>query len=283
MAQAPEELKNRLENISAIQPLLAALRTISLSNWRFALKKIAQAEGYLDNIQSIHNLILELLPEESLTKGVISKKEHVIIIIGSNRGLCGDFNRSLVDQLIQINENPDLRPKIIIFGERLKKIIDRKKITFDGYFRFPNPSDLTPNFTKEFLKQTDSDLQLSEITLIFNKYRGAGKYATIFSPIFPNSFIKKATRQKTLEDYIFDTPSNEIVANLKSELSYLSLYYAMLLSAAAEHSTRFQLMENASTNAGHLSDELFLEVQAMRRQKITEEMQELAIGAGLLD
>lgn len=282
MAQAPEELNNRLDNISAIQPLLAALRTISLSNWRVALRKITRALSYLSHFQLILEEISKLLPEGSQTIDLGGKKSHIIIVVGSNRGLCGDFNRDLADQVLQYKRNPEISPKIILFGERLKKIIDRKKIAYDGYFSFPNPSEITPKYAKDILLQINSDSQESEKSLIFNMYRGAGKYTTTFSPIYPNLFIKDTAKGKSLEDFTFDTPPADILAFVKNELSHLSLYYAFLLSSAAEHSTRFQLMENAATNADNLSDELFLEVQALRRQRITEEMQELAIGAGLL-
>lgn len=282
MAQAPEELNNRLENISAIQPLLAALRTISLSNWRVALRKITRAGSYLSHIQSILAEISKFLPEESQKMELGGKKREILIIVGSNRGLCGDFNRNLADQLDHYKKNHETSPKIILFGERLKKIIDRKKIAFDDYISFPNTSELTPKYAKEILLKINSDNQESEKSLIFNMYRGAGKFSTIFSPIYPNSFIKVPAKGKSLEDFTFDTPPADIFAFVKNELSHLSLYYAFLLSSAAEHSTRFQLMENAATNADNLSDELFLEVQALRRQRITEEMQELAIGAGLL-
>jgi ATP synthase F1 gamma subunit len=172
---------------------------------------------------------------------------------------------------------------VAVIGERLRKIIDRKNISVHQYFPFPNATDLSPKYTSAVVDQISSSGSTFDLTLLFNTYRGTGKYLTILSPVFPNEFIKSSKTRKSLEDFIFDTPANEMISFLHQELFNLSIYYALQLSSAAEHSTRFQLMENASTNAGHLSDELFLEVQALRRQKITEEMQELAVGAGLLN
>jgi F-type H+-transporting ATPase subunit gamma len=60
------------------------------------------------------------------------------------------------------------------------------------------------------------------------------------------------------------------------------LYRVLLDSAASEHSARYQLMEGATQNANRLIDELALALQAVRQQAITAEMQELAVGAGLL-
>jgi F-type H+-transporting ATPase subunit gamma len=66
------------------------------------------------------------------------------------------------------------------------------------------------------------------------------------------------------------------------QVSVMALYALLLDSAAAEHATRYQLMEGAKQNAGRLIEDLTSELQAMRRQAITQEMQELAAGAGLV-
>lgn len=283
MAQSPEELKNRLENINAIQPLLEALRTISLSNWRFSLKKLALAKIYLKSLFEIYNELATNHNVNQQGKPEAGNQNRIVLAVGSNRGLCGNFNRDIAENLKQLVIGNSERYQVVVVGERLRKIIERKNIPFDRYFPFPNAAELTPDYARVIANQIGLSGNNPDIALLFNAYRGAGKYQTIQSPIFPNEFLKISSRGKSLEGFIFDTPVEEIISLLQEDLYYLSIYYALLLSAAAEHSNRFQLMENASKNADHLSDELFLEVQALRRQKITEEMQELAVGAGLLN
>jgi F-type H+-transporting ATPase subunit gamma len=60
------------------------------------------------------------------------------------------------------------------------------------------------------------------------------------------------------------------------------MYRILLDAAASEHSTRYRLMEGATQNANNLIDELTLALRAARQEAITAEMQELAVGAGLL-
>jgi F-type H+-transporting ATPase subunit gamma len=283
MAQSPEELKNRLENINAIQPLLEALRTISLSNWRFSLKKLALAKLYLKSFFEIYNELATNHNVNQQKKPETGNQNRIVLAVGSNRGLCGNFNRDIAENLKQLVFGNSESYQVVVVGERLGKIIERKNIPFNRYLPFPNAAELTPDYARVIANQIGLSGNNPNIVLLFNAYRGAGKYQTIQSPIFPNEFLKISSRGKSLDEFIFDTPVEEIISLLQEDLNYLSIYYAFLLSAAAEHSNRFQLMENASKNADHLSDELFLEVQALRRQKITEEMQELAVGAGLLN
>lgn len=282
MAQNPEELKSRLENINAIQPLLEALRTISLSNWRFSLKKLELVKKYLTSLFEIYNDLNEYHNVDRQKSLEFTGKKHLLVAIGSNRGLCRNFNRDILKILKEATSGFLDGYQVVVIGERLRKIFERKKIRIHQYYPFPNASDLTPASARELFNQIVSPGANQDVTLLFNVYRGAGKYLTIRSSIFPNEFLKITSNKKTLEGFTFDSPPSEMVTLLEEDFHYLSFYYAFLLSAAAEHSTRFQLMENASTNADKLSDELFLEVQALRRQKITVEMQELAVGAGLL-
>jgi len=283
MAQGPEELKYRLENIKAIQPMLEALRTISLSNWKYSLKKLELARKYLNSVVEIYNGLIAHDTEGGPKNSKLIDENPLVLAIGSNRGLCGNFNRDIADKLNQmIQVNPD-GYHVAVMGERLQKIIVRKKITIHQELPLPNATDLTPIYASTLINQICTACSADNIKILFNTYRGTGKYLTILSPVFPNEFIKSSLNEKNLEDFIFDTSVKEMISALHQDLFELSIYFALQLSSAAEHSTRFQLMENASKNADNLSDELFLEVQALRRQKITEEMQELAVGAGLLN
>jgi F-type H+-transporting ATPase subunit gamma len=279
MATGPEEIKTRLENIHAIEPLLAALRTISLSNWRFALNKIEVAKQYLEQLQSIYS---QFPASDSGKNNLPTAKKQLLILIGSNRGLCSNFNRDLLRHLSLFLSETIVETRLIVIGERLRKTLERRKIQYHEFLPFPNTVNLNPSFSQDLFNQHITTHLDGHVELLFNLYRGAGQYRTTRSSVFPNTFMNLSIRNFPIEEYIFDTNPDEIQTYLFDHLYQLTIYFALLSSAASEHSTRFQLMESASSNAQRLAEELFIEVQVQRRQKITSEMQELAIGAGLL-
>jgi len=203
-------------------------------------------------------------------------------VIGSNRGLCSNFNRDLINYLIKVHVESSNGNRLIVMGDRLRKMLERKGIAYHHYFSFPSAAELTPSFTHDFFNQFILPHPDGRVELLFNLYRGAGQYRTLHSEVFPNTFLDFPARLYPLDDYVFDTGSDEIQKFLFEHLYHLSIYYALLSSVASEHSTRFQLMESASSNADRLAEELFIQMQVQRRYKITAEMQELAIGAGLL-
>ncbi|MCK4451452.1 MAG: F0F1 ATP synthase subunit gamma, partial [Anaerolineae bacterium] len=81
---------------------------------------------------------------------------------------------------------------------------------------------------------------------------------------------------------IIETDPLSLYARVVEQLTAASLYRLLLESAAAEHVARFQLLEGATQSAERLIAELTLVVQTARQQAITREMQELAVGAGLI-
>jgi F-type H+-transporting ATPase subunit gamma len=81
---------------------------------------------------------------------------------------------------------------------------------------------------------------------------------------------------------IIETDPLALYTRVVEQWASVQLYTLLLDSAAAEHAARYQLMEGAAQNAERLIEELTAELQAARRRAITQEMQELAAGAGLL-
>lgn len=243
------------------------------------MKKIDVADRYLINLNNIYQGIIDRSISEK--KQDDKTQKNLVIAIGSNRGLCSTFNHDVVNAYLNMSNELKEEIQLIVIGERLQKIFEKKKISILHYEAFPNASDLNVKFTQTMLTNFFIGAGLNRI-LLFNQYRGAGKYQTIQSPIFPNEFLRTLPSRKSLEGFVFDTEPEKLISFLFENLLYASFYYALLLSAASEHSTRFQLMESASSNAKDLSEELTIEVQNLRRQKITSEMQELAVAAGLL-
>lgn len=281
MSKGQEEIKVRLDNIHSIEPLLAALRTISLSNWKVILKKISLLSSYQDNLTHVYQ---SLNPLANLNTNQSPSENKIIILLGSNRGLCSNFNRDVI-RIFQnshyLNNGSDYL--FCVFGERLRKYFERRKIKFHHYYPFPSASDLSPQLLSSAYTDIIRHDNLENISLIYNQYTGAASYTHTIKEISDLDLpAYKSFNIFKSDDYIFDTPKHELFIYLKKHLRLLSLYQAFLSSAAAEHSTRFQLMESASNNAERLAEELNIEVQTMRRQKITTEMRELAIGAGLL-
>lgn len=280
MTRSLEETKVRLENIHSIEPLLTALRTISLANWRQAINKQESLKVYISELIGIYRYLDQRYQKKN---SIGIEAPEVIFVIGSNRGLCANFNRDIARVTTEHMSLPtNSQSKIIIIGDRLRKIFHRQHIRYHEYYDCQYPSSINYSQINELAKQYIFTEASFRVSVIYNNYQGYAPYNTVKKSIFPYSLNRSSKLLEDPKEYILDTYPNEMMSYLERQLSLLSFYSAYLSSAAAEHSTRYQLMESASKNADRLSEELEIEIHFHLRQKITSDMRELAIGAGLL-
>jgi ATP synthase F1 gamma subunit len=116
----------------------------------------------------------------------------------------------------------------------------------------------------------------------FNAYHGTGRYEPTVARLIPPTLPAPGPDTLPWPPPIIETDPLSLYTRVVEQWAAVSLYGLLLESAAAVHSARFQLMEAATQNADRLIDELTLTVQTARQQAITQEMQELAVGAGLV-
>ena len=88
MNQSYQEIERRKENITSIEPLISAMRTISLSQWRIALNRQNGLTSFLEELTKLYGVLQENHKENAALN---KTKNTILIVLGSNRGLCGNF------------------------------------------------------------------------------------------------------------------------------------------------------------------------------------------------
>jgi len=295
MTQNFERAKSRLENISSIEPLVGALRTLSMGTWQMALNKIAQIKSYEENYDHI---LFEILPliEKSLSNHRKPKDkptniaDAIFLIIGTERGLCGKFNEALIDNSLNwINKQDISSYQIWGMGSRLIQKLEGRKIKFT--WRKPLPGSNLTSYkqayltTQKWLDQFES-FDFNQFFILFNQLKTGGQYKFSTYQLLPFEIKDLLIAQKQVEKKwpppIIETDPKGIYRQIIQNYIASSYYLILLKSSAAEHAARFNLMEEAKENAEEIIEELQHVINAERKRKITQEVQELAAGAGLL-
>ena len=126
--------------------------------------------------------------------------------------------------------------------------------------------------------------ELDRVDVLYNDYRGVGRYqSTVARLVPPQITLESGPGTEALwPPPILETHPEGLYVRIAEQLTSVGLYQLFVASAVAEHSTRYQLMEDASQNAERLIGDLTMAVLQARRQAITQEMQELVVGAGML-
>jgi len=293
MSEVIEHSQERLDNIQAIEPILSALRTISMGSWQKALKLRANLQEYRSQFGDIYQFVLPYINKNTSVDKYIKPKTNnkVALVIGSERGLIGKFNRDLVEftkNYIKEQERDGTQVKFWLLGSRIKRLFIQREIHFDQAEALSTTSlpifDIAAKMIRKWLISYEK-CQIDAIDVIYNAYNGHAKYKIQVDRLLPFSYQKMTDTKPTSSwpQPIIETDPRRLYAQLIKQETTIHLFELLLESAASEHSARYQLMEEAVQNSDRLIEELNNDLQTIRHQAITREMQELAAGAGLLE
>ncbi|HET89269.1 MAG TPA: hypothetical protein ENN99_00800 [Chloroflexi bacterium] len=300
-----DRAEERLANIRTVEPILGAMRTISMGSWQAALKqgqRIQQYEARLANLlptllphlppQGDRSSLppgryLPLAPLTAQERGQIERK--IVVAIGTERGLVGRFNIIIAEQVkAYLDRESTAEVELAVLGGRLRRLLQQRghSMTWLGALSvtalptFERASELAQHWLAQYEAQ-----ELDQVDLLYNAYRGVDRYQPTVVRVIPPLLAATDIGNREVSLWpppIIETDPLSLYIQVVQQQIALHLYRVMLDSAASEHSKRYQLMEVASQNVERLMDELMLVIQTARQQEITQEMQELAIGAGML-
>ncbi|MDF1499219.1 MAG: F0F1 ATP synthase subunit gamma [Anaerolineales bacterium] len=289
MVEELDRAEDRLGNIRSVEPILSALRTISHASWQKARRKVEDVQRIQARIQ---NLISKLPSSGEIDLDMRGRQgsRRILLAIGTQRGLCGQFNQQLLERSLKIAAEWEAAGKRVSFwvvGSRLTRAFRSREIEIGREWALSSSSlpdyklavDIFQTCLMSF-KNTD----VASIQVVYNRLAEGAASETVTERILPPRLperIQGADRD-AWPPPIIETNATDLKAHLLLEGLSIELLTILLESAAAEHSTRFHLMEDATQNADRLIDELNELVLTARRHAITSEMSELAVSSGLL-
>lgn len=291
-----ERAKSRLNNIQAIEPLLTALRTLSMGTWQTAVNKINDLNQYESNFNPI---LSEILPKIKIRRPTRARKqekkkqiaEAIILIIGTERGLCGKFNRTLSRKALSwIKSQQFSSYQVWAMGSRLIQHLEglginlswRNSLQSKNITSYPHCYQLTMNWLEEY-----ESYRFNNFILIFNQLTKGHNFQFSTHKLIPyiNQHVSPtlSSNARIWPPPIIETDPIGIYNQIINQKIASSFYQTLLKSTIAENSYRYNLLQEAEDNTEEIIEELKTVINTERKRKITQEMQELASGAGLLD
>lgn len=308
MSNDLKKAESRLANIERVKPILAALRTISLGSWQMARNRRSGLDVYTRRLLDFLPLVLPHVVKQrggGRLRWFTGRRQAersaggrwVTLVIGSERGLCGRYNKAILEHLAlymgassgQAASGIDVQRDrsqvdLVALGSRLVRELSRA-----GYDLAHSESlsitalptyDTAWRLAGGWLARYEA-YEIDGVDVIYNADQGAATYAPALTHLIPP--VLPQTGGGATAPVIVETDPVQLYSYLVAQWTSIALYRLLLDAALTEHAARYQLMESATQNADRLIDRLTLTVQSARRQAITTEMQELAVGAGLLE
>ncbi len=287
-----KEIRTRIASISSTQQITSAMKMVSASKLRRAQQAIQQMRPYAEQLQIILSYLSDAIrDEEDDPYGVQREVEKVLIVlVTSNRGLCGGFNSNAIKRAIQIvNQdyarlNQQNKIDFYAIGKRgaeyLRKnhfqIVGDKSDLFDQ-LTFDNVMPIAENIMDDYVLQ-----KYDKVLLVYNQFKNAAVQELTVEQFLPIVPPEHKEEREYVTDYIFEPSKEYIITELIPRSLKIQFYKALLDSHAAEHGARMTAMHKATDNAGEIIRDLRLTYNKARQATITNEILEIVSGAEAL-
>ena len=289
-----ERTQARLENAQTVEPMLGALRTISLGTWQAVTSRLHKLKEISKEYESMLASLVPALSTPEFRKNHPVEEEaqctrQLVVIAGTERGLCGRLDQDLIDFVKnspQVTDQGFENAEFVVIGGRLSKAVTRQLAeptkTFSGSSTalpiFPEVYEITRGWIRRLANH-----EISRVDVFFTAFHGAAHREPAVIQLLPYEMnLETAGQPERWPPPIIETDPALLFVRIYEQLTAMRLYDALLQTKASIHSARFQMMEDSTKNAERLIEDLTIVLQMERRQSITREMQELAVGAGLL-
>ncbi len=281
-----KEIRNRITSIGSTMQITSAMKMVSAAKLKKAQDAITQMRPYAEKLTELLQSLSASLEGE--VGGVYSQQKEVskvlIVVITSNRGLCGGFNSSVIKGTAKyIEENyKGKQVELLTIGKKgfdilskTHKIVEKNNEIFDD-LTFDNVAVIAERIMSLF-----AEGRFDKVELVYNHFKNAATQITTIEQFLPIEPVKGAVKVNT--DYIFEPSKAEIVLELIPKSLKTQLYKAIRDSFASEHGARMTAMHKATDNATELRDSLKLTYNKARQAAITNEILEIVGGAEALN
>lgn len=266
-------LKQRIQAVETIKKITNAMRITAMSTHSKMNSQSVFLKRYEHELKRVFSII-----ESSTSKTTpledISAGKQLIIIIGSDKGLCGNFNSALanfVARELTVDENT----RVVMIGKKIKELLHTSMHIEPDYF-FERFTFNKINAIAHEIFETIEKNNYKSVEVFYTKSKSFFLQKPIRYQLIPTKKITADSSLEAPELYFWQESPEELVLYLYKEFLIFSITQILFDSMYSEQAARFRSMDSATRNAENILDEMKIQYSKLRQAKITKELTELS-------
>jgi len=287
-----KEVRTRIASVKSTQQITSAMKMVSASKLKKTQNAILKMRPYAGKLKEIlENLSASLDSTDGIFSAERKIQKALIVVVTSNRGLCGAFNGNVIKRTIslihseynEVYKNGNLA--ILCNWKKGAEFLIKKKYNVIetntdllNTLSFENSVLFSERLMKYFLNGV-----YDKIEVVYNQFKNAAVQNLTneqFLPIVKSNISISNKKQPT--EYIFEPSKEQILSELIPKSLKIQFYKILVDTLAAEHGARMTAMHKATDNADNLLKDLRLSYNKARQASITKEILEIVGGAEAL-
>lgn len=293
-----KEVRERIKSVKSTQQITKAMKLVSASKLKKAQDRIVKMRPYSAKLQDVLSNIMGNVNvgELSLSYNIERPVNRVLlVIITSDRGLCGGFNSNLIKTAKKLTNE--------VYAEQIAKgnltILPIGKKGYDAFKRnekidfnttyvnlFQNLTFENAGVAAEEIMKAFTAGEYDKVEVVFAEFKNAATQifqSVQFLPV-PKVAAPVASASKTAKsNYSFEPNKEDLLLELVPKILKTSFFRYILDTNASEHGARMVAMESATNNANDLIKRLNIEYNKARQASITNQIMEIVSGAAALE
>ena len=287
-----KDLKNRIESVKSTRKITKAMQMVAAAKLRRAQEAAENARPYAERFDAVMGQLAASVGDSDtaprLLAGTGKDDVHLLVVMTSERGLCGGFNSSIVKKAkVRIEKllGQGKTVKILTVGKKGRDQLRREFAdSLVGHVDLTEVKRIGYGNAQEIARDVLDRFDASEFdvaTIYYARFENVVSQIPTEQQIIPATFdAEEGDAPGTLYDY---EPSEEaILADLLPRGVATQIFAALLENAASEQGARMSAMDNATRNAGEMIENLTIEFNRTRQAVITNELIEIISGAEAL-
>lgn len=287
-----KDLKNRIKSVKSTQKITKAMKMVSAAKLRRAKERAESTRPYAAKMKEIVAAVASSETAKSFNNALLNGKgksdTHLIVVMTSDRGLCGAFNSSITratKRKIAELKQAGREVKLFCVGKKAyellkndfgRMIVGRLSEIGGKHLHYSDADAVAREVIKHF---TMADIDV--VHIVYNQFKSAISQTVTFQQVIPLPALPEQGQQPAVP-YEFEPEEEEILADLLPRNIAIQIYSALLENAASEQGARMTAMDNATRNAGDMINKLTLKYNRTRQATITKELIEIISGAEAL-
>ena len=288
-----KDIRSRIASVKNTQKITSAMKMVAAAKLKRAQDAVEAARPYATKMVHVIDGLASRVEvgAHPLLRQPEQERKILVIVVSSDRGLCGGFNASLfrtLDRFLRDKAEVCESIELVTIGRkgnqffRKNQTIARDFTGILGAVTFPKAKEVAAYAMSRF-----NAGEVDHVYLVYNEFRSAISTIPRVEGILPLNTLKEDAdeaqpAQGPSVEYIYEPDEQTLLNQLLPNSVEVRVFQALLESEASEHGSRMTAMDNATSNASDMIKALTLQYNRARQAFITKELVEIVSGAEAL-
>jgi len=279
MAANTRDIRRRIKSVKNTAQITKAMQMVAASKMRKAQAAAVAGRPYADLMNRVLvSLSRRTNPELSPLLEVREVKKELVLVVSTDKGLCGALNTNLLRETLQFENRP---VGYVATGRKAVQYLARTRKDLLADFQLKDaPGLIDTKPISRFLIDKFLSREVDKVSVLYTRFINTLSLKPTVQTILPisPSDLPKPAGEPVKDDgleFLYEPSAAEVLAGILPHYIHFQVYQMVLDARASEHSARMVAMKSATDNAKQLIKDLTLEYNKVRQASITTELLEI--------